>query len=201
LQDPEDPAALLKALVEIDSINPSLSPSGAGERRMAEFTSAWMKSRGFDVATQEPRPDRLNVIGTIRGSGGGRSLMLVAHLDTVDVTGMSDPFRPVVEGDRMFGRGAYDMKGGLAAALLAGAAVAGDGLRGDVIVAGVCDEEYESLGVQSLVETYRADGAVVTEPTEMQIAVAHKGFDWFEIEVEGKAAHGSRPHLGVDAIV
>jgi acetylornithine deacetylase len=93
------------------------------------------------------------------------------------------------------------MKGGLAAALLAAAAIAPDGLRGDVMVAAVCDEEYESLGVQALVEEYTADGAVVTEPTEMKIAVAHKGFDWFTVEVTGKAAHGSRPHLGVDAIV
>jgi acetylornithine deacetylase len=202
MQDLDDAAGLLAALVEIESINPSLAPSGTGERKIAEFAGGWMRRQGMEVATQEPRSNRLNVLGTVPGSGGGgRSLLLVAHLDTVGVTGMRDPFRPFIERGRMFGRGAYDMKAGLAAAMLAGAAVAEDRLRGDVIVAAVCDEEYESLGVQALVETHRADGAVVTEPTEMQVAVAHKGFDWFEVEVEGRAAHGSRPHLGVDAIV
>src|SRR5919204_3880337 len=127
--------------------------------------------------------------------------MLVAHLDTVDVVGMEDPFRPRIEEGRLYGRGAYDMKGGLVAAMLAAAAAAERRLRGDVMLCAVCDEEYESVGVQALLRDHRADGAVVTEPTEMKVAIAHKGFDWFTIEVEGKAAHGSRPHLGVDAIV
>jgi acetylornithine deacetylase len=197
-----DPAvALLSSLVAVESINPSLAPSGSGERALATFVASWMREHGLDVETQEPRPGRLNVVGTARGTGHGRSLMLVAHLDTVDVVGMSGPFQAVVENGRLYGRGAYDMKGGLAAALLAASAVAADRLRGDVIVAAVCDEEYESLGVQALVDVYTADAAVVTEPTEMKIAIAHKGFDWFTVEVTGKAAHGSLPHLGVDAIV
>jgi acetylornithine deacetylase len=155
----------------------------------------------LQVETQEVRPGRVNVVGKVLGTGGGRSLMLVAHLDTVDVVGMKSPFQPVVENGRLYGRGAYDMKGGLAAALLAAAAIAGDALRGDVVVAAVCDEEYASIGVQALVQAYTADAAVVTEPTEMKVAIAHKGFDWFRIEVVGKAAHGSRPQLGVDAIM
>src|SRR5919202_824159 len=135
MQDLDDAASLLAALVEIESINPSLAPSGTGERKIAEFARGWMLRQGMEVATQEPRPNRPNVVGTVPGTGGGgRSLLLLAHLDTVAVTGMRDPFRPVIERGRMFGRGAYDMKAGLAAAMLAGAAVAEDRLRGGVIV-------------------------------------------------------------------
>jgi acetylornithine deacetylase len=193
--------ALLESLVSVESINPKLAASGSGESELAGVVAAWMREHGLQVELQEVGPGRVNAVGKVPGTGGGRSLMLVAHLDTVDVVGMEAPFRPVVEGGRLYGRGAYDMKGGLAAALLAAAAVAGDGLAGEVIVAAVCDEEYESIGVQALVERFTADAAIVTEPTEMKIAIAHKGFDWFRIDVTGKAAHGSRPHLGVDAIV
>jgi acetylornithine deacetylase len=114
---------------------------------------------------------------------------------------MSDPHAPRVEGDRLYGRGAYDMKGGVAAALMACREAAGLGLAGDVVVAAVGDEEHASLGVQEALRAISADAAVVTEPTELEVAVAHKGFIWAEIEVTGRAAHGSRPHLGVDAIV
>jgi acetylornithine deacetylase len=113
---------------------------------------------------------------------------------------MHDPSARI-EGDRLYGRGAYDMKAGLAAALIACREAAGLGLAGDVIVAAVADEEHASLGVQEVLETLRADAAIVTEPTELELVVAHKGFVWSEIEVCGRAAHGSRPHLGVDAIV
>ena len=201
MRDAETAADLLASLVAVESINPSLAAKGSGEREIAQLVASWGREHGLDVETQEPQPGRLNVIATARGSGGGRSLMLVAHLDTVDVTGMEDPFRGVRENGRLYGRGAYDMKGGLTAAMLATAAAAERRLRGDVMLCAVCDEEYESLGVQALLREHRADAAVVTEPTEMKVAIAHKGFDWFAIEVEGKAAHGSRPHLGVDAIV
>jgi acetylornithine deacetylase len=112
---------------------------------------------------------------------------------------MSDPFTPVVRGDRLYGRGAYDMKAGLAAALIAGREAARRGL--EVIVAAVADEEHSSLGVQEILRTVRADAAIVTEPTELTVATAHRGFVWTEISVAGVAAHGSRPHLGVDAIM
>ena len=114
---------------------------------------------------------------------------------------MTDPHTPRIDGDRLYGRGAYDMKAGLAAALIACREAARPGLAGDVVVAAVADEEHASLGVQEALRHVRADAAIVTEPTELAVAVAHKGFVWAEIEVTGRAAHGSRPHLGVDAIV
>lgn len=132
--------------------------------------------------------------------GGGRSLLLNGHVDTVGVVGMSEPFRPRVEGGRLYGRGAYDMKGGVAACMVAAAEAARLGLRGDVIVTAVMDEEYAGLGTLAVAERYGADGAIVAEPTELQLVVAHKGFVWLEVETQGVAAHGSRPHLGVDAI-
>ena len=136
-----------------------------------------------------------------RGTGGGRTLLLCGHLDVVNVEGMTDPFTPRIEGDRMYGRGAYDMKAGLAAALIAAREAARLGLAGDVVVAAVADEEHASLGIQEALRHVSADAAVVTEPTELELTVAHKGFVWSEIEVTGRAAHGSRPHLGVDAIL
>ena len=114
---------------------------------------------------------------------------------------MADPHTPRLDGDRLHGRGAYDMKAGLASALLACREAAGAGLSGDVVVAAVADEEHASLGVQEVLAAVKADAAIVTEPTELELIVAHKGFVWAEIEVTGRAAHGSRPLLGVDAIV
>jgi acetylornithine deacetylase len=122
-------------------------------------------------------------------------------MDTVGVDGMTDPLEARVEGDRMYGRGAYDMKSGLASALLACREARSLGLAGDVIVAAVADEEHASLGVQEILRSVHADAAIVTEPTELELTVAHKGFAWIEIEVTGVAAHGSRPELGVDAIL
>jgi acetylornithine deacetylase len=138
------------------------------------------------------------VIAVARGGRGGRSLLLNAHLDTVGVAGMNAPFDPRIEHGRLYGRGAYDMKGALAAILDAAAKV-GD-VRGDVIVTAVADEELASIGTAAVLERVHADAAIVVEPTELRLAIAHKGFVGFEIETQGVAAHGSRPHLGVDAI-
>jgi acetylornithine deacetylase/succinyl-diaminopimelate desuccinylase-like protein len=135
-----------------------------------------------------------------RGSGGGTSLLLNGHIDTVGVSGMADPFGARIEGGKLYGRGAYDMKGGVAASLWAAARAKERGLRGDVIVTCVADEEVASLGTQAVLETWRADAAIVTEPTALDLCVAHKGFVWWEVEVQGRAAHGSRPDLGIDAI-
>ena len=192
---------LLRQLVAIDSVNPDLVPGGAGERNIARFVAEWLKRAGLEVIVDEVAPGRPNVVGIARGSGGGRSLLLNAHMDTVGVTGMQRPHDPFIENNRLYGRGAYDMKGGLAAIMMAGAAARRRGLRGDVIVTAVVDEEFASIGTEAIVRRWRADAAIVTEPTELDICTAHKGFAWFTINTKGVAAHGSRPDLGVDAIV
>jgi acetylornithine deacetylase len=186
--------------VAIDSVNPALVPGAAGEADIAAFVAGWLAERGLDVTVDEPLPGRPSVVGVARGTGGGAALMLNAHIDTVGVAGMQRPHAPEVRDGRLYGRGAHDMKGGLAAIMLAGAAVAGAGLRGDVIVTAVADEEHASEGVQSVLRRWSADGCVVTEPTSLRACVAHKGFVWAELELRGRAAHGSRPDLGADAI-
>ena len=198
---PSDVVELTRALVAIDSVNPSLEPGAAGETEAAAFVAGWAREAGLEVELVEATPGRPSVVAAARGSGGGRSLLLCGHLDTVGTGAMDAPFEPRVEGDRLYGRGAYDMKAGVAAALVACRDAAELELAGDVLVAAVADEEHASLGVQEVLATVEADGAIVTEPTEMEIAIAHKGFAWLEIEVRGRAAHGSRPQLGVDAIV
>lgn len=193
-------AELLADLVRIDSVNPHLIEGRAGEGEIARFVAAWLEDAGLEVELEEVALGRVNAVGIARGSGGGRTLLLNAHTDTVGVAGMERPFEPVLEGGRLHGRGAYDMKASLAAIMLAGKAAVDAGLRGDVIVAAVCDEEVASIGTARVVERYRADAAIVAEPTELRLALAHKGFVGFEIETAGRAAHGSRPELGVDAI-
>jgi acetylornithine deacetylase/succinyl-diaminopimelate desuccinylase-like protein len=145
-------------------------------------------------------PGRPNVIATARGTGGGRALLLNAHTDTVGHGGMTDPLVPRVQDGRLHGRGAYDMKSGLAACLASAAEAKRLPLRGDIIVTAVVDEEVASIGTESAVKRVRGDAAIVAEPTQMSVCVAHKGFVAFEIETIGRAAHGSRPDLGVDAI-
>jgi acetylornithine deacetylase len=193
-------AELTGRLVAIDSTNPDLVPDGVGEVEIAGFVATWLREAGLDVDLYEAAPGRLNVVAVARGTGGGRSLLLNAHLDTVGVAGMEDPFTPVLRDGRLHGRGAGDMKGSLAASMLVGAAAVRERFRGDVIVAAVADEEVGSLGTEALVRRTTADAAIVTEPTEEVVAVAHKGFVAFEFETVGRAAHGSRPDLGVDAI-
>jgi acetylornithine deacetylase len=191
---------LAAELVAIDSINPDLLPGAAGEAAIAAHVARWCGARGLAVEVVEPRPGRPSVVARSSGSGGGRSLLLNAHLDTVGVAGMEAPHRPRVEDGRLYGRGAYDMKAALAAILTAAAAAAERDLRGDVIVTAVSDEEVGSIGTESVLERVRADAAIVVEPTELRVAVAHRGFEGFEVETRGVAAHGSRPDLGVDAI-
>ena len=192
---------LLSHLVAIDSVNPSLVAGGAGEGEAARFVAEWGSAAGLEVELLERTRDRPSVLVRSRGAGDGQTLLLCGHLDTVGVDGMADPHTPRVEGDRLHGRGAYDMKAGVAAALIACREAKARGLAGDVVVAAVADEEHASLGVREALGSLQADAAIVTEPTEMEVAIAHKGFAWLEIEVAGRAAHGSRPHLGVDAIV
>jgi acetylornithine deacetylase len=198
-----DPSiALLRDLVAIDSVNPSLVPGAAGEGPIAAAIADHLRRIGLDVEIQDVAPGRPNVIGVLEGRGKGRSLMLCGHVDTVGVEGMSRPFDPVERDGRLYGRGSQDMKGGVAAMIDSARLLARDGLAaGRLIVAAVIDEEYASIGADALVTRWRADGAVVTEPTDLQIAIGHKGFAWFEIETKGRAAHGSRPREGRDAIM
>jgi acetylornithine deacetylase len=194
---------LLQGLIRINSINPSLSPTGVGEAEIARYTAARLTALGLDVHTHEPQPGRVSVVGRLRGTGGGRSLMLNAHYDTVAVDEMLDPFGATVVDGRCYGRGAYDMKASLAACIAAVKSLrdAGAALRGDLLVAAVADEEHASLGTSDLIGRYRVDGAIVTEPTSLRICLAHKGFTWLTVTVEGRAAHGSQFAQGIDANV
>ena len=195
--------SLLANLVSINSVNPDLAPGGAGEAAMAEFVADWGRQNGLEAHVQDAGDGRLNTVLIARGSGGGKSLMLNAHTDVVGVSGMDAPFEPRIQDGRMFGRGAYDMKSGLAACMLALKAAQSMSLSGDVIVSAVADEEYGSIGTEALLaewERWPAHAVLIAEPTELAISIAHRGFVWLEFEVTGVAAHGSRPHLGVDAI-
>ena len=191
---------LLKELIAIDSVNPSLVPGGAGEKAIAERVAQELRSFGADVVIRDAAPGRPNVVGVI-DRGAGKSLMLCGHSDTVGVEGMTAPFDPVERDGKIYGRGAQDMKGGLAAILSAARALAASLKRGKIIVAVVADEEYTSIGAESLVREWTADAAIVCEATDLTVGIGHKGFEWVEVTTEGVAAHGSRPDDGVDAIV
>jgi acetylornithine deacetylase len=194
---------LLKDLVRINSVNPSLVPGASGEAEITEHIGEFLRAIGLETRVEEVEPGRPNAVGVLKGTGGGRTLMLNGHTDTVGIDYMEiDPLDPAVKDGRMYGRGTIDMKGGLTAILAATKAVvdSGEALRGDLVVAAVCDEEYASIGTERVVEEMRADAAIVGEPTELQILVAHKGFAWVDIETHGVAAHGSRWQTGVDAI-
>ena len=204
--------ALTRSLVAIDATNPSLVPGGAGERELAEAIGAWLDDRGFDVRLVGADPARPSVLARRQGTGGGRTLMLAGHLDTVGGSGagaVSAGAAP--DADRIVGRGAYDMAGGLAAAMVA-AAAAPAGLAGDLVLAFAADEEFGSVGMEELLAAIdaeagasvdpwpRPDAAVVLEPTDLGVTLAHRGFAWYRVEYDGLAAHGSQPELGLDAI-
>ncbi len=191
----------LAELVRIDSINPAFGGGGTDERRAAAHLAGVLGTLGMDVAIHDAAPNRPSVVGRLRGSGGGRSLMLYGHIDTVGIEGMTEPFGAAIRDGRMYGRGAYDMKGGVAACLAAVKTLVdhAPALAGDVIVVGAADEEVASIGMTEVLRHVRADAAIVTESTELQLCLAHKGFSWIEVEVQGRAAHGSRFEEGIDA--
>ncbi len=201
--DPDSVEDTLADLVRIDSTNPALGADerGAGEAELAAYIADRMHDIGLDVDHWEPAPGRPNVVGVLSGDGDGRSLIWNAHTDTVGVEGMDAPFTPVRQNGRLYGRGAQDMKGSLAAQLIAARTLreSDTSLSGDVLVAAVADEEHKSIGTEALVDRYDADGAVVTEPTDLELVRAHKGFVWIDIRTQGRAAHGSRPAEGIDA--
>ena len=193
----------LTGLVRIDSVNPALVPGAPGEREISGYIAERLTGFLADVRRFEPEPGRVSVLGRLAGTGGGRSLMLNAHSDTVGVEGMPEPFSAAVRDGKLYGRGAYDMKGSLAASMAAVKALADarTELRGDVMVAAVADEEYGSLGTADLIHHVKPDAAIVTEPTSLRVCLAHKGYLWIEVETVGRAAHGSRFDQGIDANV
>jgi succinyl-diaminopimelate desuccinylase len=196
-----DVVELTRELIRIDSINPDLVPGAAGEAEIAKWCAAWLSTLGFAVQ-QVGSAERPSIIGIARGTGGGKSLMLNGHLDTVGVAGYDgDPFSAEVREGNVYGRGAFDTKAGVAAIMVAAARVATAKLAGDVIVTLVSDEEFSSQGTQDVLAAITADAVIISEPSEMHLVVAHRGFAWFEIELTGLAAHGSMPQQGVDAIV
>ncbi|EJT97040.1 acetylornithine deacetylase [Dacryopinax primogenitus] len=200
----DDPVTLTQQLVRIDSSNPDLSKAGgAGEVQIAEYVAAWLAHREFDVHILEATVGRPSVVGVAKGAGGGKSLMFNGHIDTVTNAGYKgDPLSGNIIDGSVHGRGSFDMKGGVAASMIAAARGKISGLKGDIIVAAVADEENLSLGTEELLDAgWRADAAIISEPSYLQVTLSHRGFAWFEVTIHGKAAHGSRPELGIDAIV
>ncbi len=195
-----DPLALTRSLVSTPSVNPQLEEGGSGEREAATLVAEWLDLWGLDTRITEISPNRFNVIAKLDGEGP--TLLLNGHLDTVGVGGMIvPPFDAKVEGGRIWGRGSCDMKAGLAAILATTKRLAEEGPRPNLIVAMTADEEHASLGMYALVDSFpSADFAIVTEPTRLAVMPAHKGFLWVRAVFEGRAAHGSRPDLGIDAI-
>ena len=196
---------VMRLLIRTPSVNPTLAPDdsaglAAGEAAIAGVARDWLAERDVESWLEEAAPGRPNAVARI-GSGRGPSLVFCAHIDTVSTAGMTiPPFEPRVEGNRVYGRGSYDMKGGAAAILSAVAQLARENLAGSVWVALVADEEYASLGAQHFVANHKADACVVTEPSEGRLILGHKGFVWASITTAGHAAHGSRWDVGVSAV-
>jgi len=198
-----DALQLTRELVAIDSVNPTLVPGAAGEGVIADWLANYLRRAGFDVELDEVAPGRPNVIAMAERSGAGPTRMLCGHTDTVGVEGMTAPFTPALHDGRLYGRGAQDMKGGLAA-MVAGAERwlnAGRQGSGRVVLAAVADEEYASLGAEAVARRWHADEAIIPEPTGMAVAITHKGFSCVEVVTHGRAAHGSRPADGIDAVL
>jgi acetylornithine deacetylase len=204
---------VLRRLVAIDSVNPSLVPGARGEAEAAEFLCEFLRRQEIGAELEEAAPQRPNVVAwlgpslasTTKPAAAGRpraALALLAHIDTVGPGDMAEPFAPREHHGRLYGRGALDIKSGVAAMCSAAASVVRDGVKltKPLLLAGVVDEECNSLGTQALLGRYSAEAALVLEPTDLRLCVAHKGYAWFEVVTHGRAAHGSLPQEGRDAI-
>jgi acetylornithine deacetylase len=199
--DPTTITTLAAELVRTESVNPALAAGGSGERACAEVVRNWAKGRGLAVQLDEYAPGRANVVVRAGRQADARSLLVLGHLDTVGTAAMREPLDGTVRDGRLHGRGAYDMKGALAAALAAAAELERDGFAGNFKDACVGDVAHDSSGAERLLATGERPGfVVVAEPTDERLCVAHRGFAGFEIVTRGRAAHGSRPDLGIDAI-
>jgi acetylornithine deacetylase len=199
---PGDARALTRALVKIDSRNPTLTTGAPGERECALLLRDVLHDWGFRTELQDAAVGRPNLVARIGTPRGGRSLMLNGHLDVVGTEGMTHaPFAAEERNGLLYGRGSADMKGGIAAMCAGAWRAAQTAIRGEIILAAVADEEYDSAGTRALLRSgVRADGAIIAEPTNLAIMPAHRGFVWLEVTIAGRAAHGSRWDIGVDAI-
>lgn len=199
--DPHWTVDTLREIVAIDSRNPALEEGAPGERALAEQLQRLVEPWGFRTELLDHGGDRASLLATRPGRGGGRSLMVNAHIDTVGVAGMADPFSGELRDGRVWGRGAQDTKGGVAAALAMAKALAEEDppLRGDLVLAFVADEEHASLGTSAVLERTTTDAAIVLEPSELDVCIAHRGFGVFRLRTHGRTAHGGRPDLGIDA--
>ncbi|KAF2140803.1 uncharacterized protein K452DRAFT_273629 [Aplosporella prunicola CBS 121167] len=199
----DDAASIAQTLVQINSASPSggVTP-GPGETAVARYIAAWLEHRDIETHWIEQVPGRPSVVGVVRGSGGGKSLMLNGHIDTVTLAGYDgDALSGHIKDGKLYGRGSADMKGSVAAFLAILVEAKRAGLRGDVIFTGVADEEDLSIGTEQVLQAgWRADAAIVGEPSNLDIVFAHKGFVWLQVDIIGVACHGSQPGLGVDAI-
>ncbi len=182
---------------------PSYSLLENSESAVASYIHEFLSAEGITTQLTEAEPGRFNVTGVLKGTGQGRSLMLCGHMDTVPAYGMSDPFSGRVEDGKLYGRGSCDMKGPLAAMLAAfiGIKRSGTTLLGDLIFAGVIDEEQKGKGIEHLAKHGPfVDAAVIGEPTDMRLALGHKGLEWLKIDVFGKKVHGGSMNKGINAI-
>lgn len=193
----------LVGMVQINSSNPQLTPGAPGEAAVGAYIAEQMHALGLEVNIHQLGPNRVNVVGILHGKGGGRSLMINGHMDTVGVQGMDEPFAATIRDGKLYGRGSQDMKASLAAMLSVVKTLQDHKivLAGDLILTAVADEEYASIGTEDIVRHYTADAAIVTEPTDLALCRAHRGFIWYKIETFGRAAHGSRYQHGIDAIM
>lgn len=195
-----DPVALARLLVSIPSVNPTMVTGAAGEAEIASSCASLLEGWGLTTRVQEVAPGRMNVVARLPGEGP--TLLLNGHLDTVGVEGMTvEPFGARLVDGCIAGRGSCDMKGGVAALMAAVHRLAGSDHRPNVLVVLTADEEHASIGMDAFVRSGEpADLAVVCEPTSLRVMPAHKGFVWLRASFTGRAAHGSRPDQGVDAI-
>lgn len=201
-----DVVDLLSRLVEIPSVNPAFRQPGDpedwfNEQRLAVFVADWLRRAGLDVAIETVAPERPNVVARLKGRGRGPSMLWEGHLDTVQVTGMRAPFTPRLEGGRLYGRGAVDDKGCVAAFMLAMRHLAAHPPQGDVTFLAAMDEEFRFQGItHHLAGGARYDLGIAGEPTNLRIVRACKGCVRWYVEAIGQAAHTAKPHEGVSAI-
>lgn len=200
---------LLRDLVAIDSVNPTLVPGAPGEAAASEFLCKCLRERGIASELEEAAPGRPNVVALLspatatanRSEKKSAALAILAHIDTVGAGDMPEPFTPRERDGRLYGRGALDIKSGVAAMCAAAIAARDAGaIQKPLLIAAVVDEECDSIGTEALLKCYTADAAIVIEPTDLRLTIAHKGYAWFEILTHGRAAHGSLPSEGRDAI-